>query len=104
MVRTIKSEDDFRDVIADIQGLVVADAFATWCGPCKAIAPKLDAMASEYPHVLFLKIDVDEVSSFADRYNVTAMPTIIFFKNNTEVARVVGANEKQIRQNVERYM
>nr|AIY26018.1 thioredoxin-1 [Taenia solium] len=78
--------------------LLVCDFFATWCGPCKALAPKLDEMAKENANVVFVKVDVDECQDVAEKYRVTAMPTLFVFKNGNEIGRVVGANEASIRE------
>ena len=65
--------------------LVVIDFFATWCGPCKMISPKIEAMAGEMSNVVFLKVDVDEAEDVAEEYNISAMPTFIFLKNGQKV-------------------
>ena len=65
--------------------LVVIDFFATWCGPCKMISPKIEAMAGEMSNVVFLKVDVDEAEDVAQEYNISAMPTFIFLKNGQKV-------------------
>jgi len=89
-------------VISDsYNNLIVLDCFATWCGPCKVIAPKLVQMSEEFPNVKFYKIDVDEASDVAQELGIRAMPTFIFFKNGEKVAEVVGANEKLIRTTIQ---
>lgn len=79
---------------------VVVDFFATWCGPCKMLAPKLEAMAASFPHVKFFKVDVDEAEDCAQHFKIEAMPTIVFFTNGVEVNRVTGANESAIKSQV----
>ena len=71
--------------------LVVVDFAAEWCGPCKRLAPQLEELAKNTPKALFYKVDVDENGDTAEKYEVTGMPTIIFFKNGKKVATVVGA-------------
>jgi len=71
--------------------LVVVDCYATWCGPCKAIAPKMEEYSNTYPSVAFYKVDVDNVSDVAQELGITAMPTFIFFKNGVKVDEVRGA-------------
>ncbi|KAK2803276.1 thioredoxin trx1 [Onygenales sp. PD_10] len=71
--------------------LVVIDCFATWCGPCKAIAPKIVEYSEKYPQVGFYKIDVDEVPALAQELGVRAMPTFLFFKDGQKVDEVLGA-------------
>ncbi|PGH29798.1 thioredoxin [[Emmonsia] crescens] len=71
--------------------LIVIDCFATWCGPCKAIAPKLVEFSEAYPNVGFYKVDVDECPDIAQELGVRAMPTFIFFKDGQKVDEVLGA-------------
>ena len=61
------------------------DFFATWCGPCKMIAPQIEEMSKSLENVVFLKVDVDEAEDAAQEFNVSAMPTFIFMKNNAKV-------------------
>ena len=79
-----------------IQGskLVVIDFFATWCGPCKALGPKLEDLASKHSDVRFAKIDIDAsgMEDVASSQNISAMPTLVCYKNGREVGRVVGAD------------
>ncbi|KAF5792524.1 putative monodehydroascorbate reductase (NADH) [Helianthus annuus] len=78
------------------QKLVVVDFTASWCGPCRVIAPILADYAKKFPHVAFLKVDVDEVESVAQEYSVEAMPTFLFFKNGVKVDTVVGAKKDEL--------
>ncbi|KDN42188.1 DUF1000-domain-containing protein [Tilletiaria anomala UBC 951] len=77
--------------------MVVIDFHATWCGPCHAIAPIYDRLASQYASDIFLKVDVDRVPDIAQRYSVTAMPTFIFIKNKAPVETLRGANPQQLQ-------
>ncbi|KAJ3003097.1 UNVERIFIED_CONTAM: hypothetical protein HDU68_005883, partial [Siphonaria sp. JEL0065] len=76
--------------------LTVVDFTATWCGPCKQIAPRFETLASQYPDANFLKVDVDELKEIAGRYQVSAMPTFIFFKNGEKLDQVVGAEIQKV--------
>lgn len=99
MVREIKSVDEFNSVLASADGaLVVVDFFATWCGPCKMIAPMIEKFSQEYTEVIFLKVDVDELSDLAQTYEITAMPTIVLIQNNEQITKVVGANVAAIKE------
>lgn len=77
-------------------GLVVIDFFATWCGPCKKIAPFYDELSKVYPNVTFLKVDVDESAEIVERFNVNAMPTFVFLKDSQIVKVIEGADVKGI--------
>ena len=72
------------------------DAFATWCGPCKVIAPEIVKLSDSYPDASFNKIDVDEHPEIAADLEVRAMPTFIFFKDGEKIQQVVGANKPAI--------
>mmetsp|Transcript_13073 Transcript_13073/g.18507 ORF Transcript_13073/g.18507 Transcript_13073/m.18507 type:complete len:179 (-) Transcript_13073:199-735(-) len=77
--------------------LVVIDFSATWCGPCKMIAPLFEEMANEMPNVVFVKVDVDENPETAAKYSVSAMPTFVFIKNGEVVERLMGANPTRLQ-------
>lgn len=82
MVKQVTSKDEFNTELANAGSkLVVVDFFATWCGPCKRIAPAIEKMSQENTNVVFLKVDVDEVGDLAAELSVSAMPTFLFFKN-----------------------
>ncbi|KAI5813319.1 thioredoxin TrxA [Pyronema omphalodes] len=95
MVAVIANKAEFAAAIAQDK-LVVLDMHATWCGPCKQVAPKIEALAKEEPDVAFYKVDVDEVPDVAQELGVRAMPTFYFFKGGEKVAEVVGANIKAV--------
>ena len=69
---------------------------ATWCGPCKVIAPAIVKMSNTFPDARFYKLDVDEVPDVAQELGVRAMPTFMVFKNGEKVGEVVGADEKAL--------
>lgn len=75
-----------------VVGAVVIDFFATWCGPCKRIAPIFDQLDKKNPSVTFLKVDVDESAELVEYFGVNAMPTFIFIKDAKIVKRVEGAD------------
>ena len=75
---------------------------ATWCGPCKVIAPVIVKMSSAFPSARFYKLDVDEVPDVAQELGVRAMPTFIVFRNGDKVGEVVGANQKALEALVEK--
>lgn len=102
MVKEIESKEEFAEAIK-YDGLVVVDFFATWCGPCKYIAPIFDDIAKENPTVKFIKVDVDKFNDIAKGYEIAAMPTFIYLKEGKEVDRVKGADERKIKEKVAEY-
>ncbi|GMM29659.1 thioredoxin [Martiniozyma asiatica (nom. inval.)] len=102
MVQVIQSEQEFNDTIKQ-QNLVVVDFFATWCGPCKMIAPMLEKFSVEYSTATFIKVDVDQLPTVAASQEITSMPTLLFFKNGEIVAKVIGANPGAIKQNLAKF-
>jgi len=107
MVHEIATKDEFKEkVLDDSSGkLIVVDFHAQWCGPCKMIAPKIEAMSkNDFPDVVFYKVDVDDNEEVAQEQDISAMPTFLFFKNGKkcEDDTVMGANEGKIKEAIEK--
>jgi thioredoxin 1 len=108
-VNQLHSSTSFKTSVVDgsSNNLVLLDCFATWCGPCKVIAPKISEMSNDPKYkdkVEFYKIDVDEVSDVAAELGIRAMPTFLLYKNGEQVEEVVGANLKAIQAAVDKYL
>ena len=76
---------------------VLVDFFAVWCGPCIAMAPTIDELATEYEgKVKIGKIDVDENPQFSQQYGIQSIPTLLVFKNGEPVKKFVGVKSKDV--------
>ena len=83
-VVTSKNFDEF------ISGVAVVDYWATWCGPCKMLAPVLEQVADQLPTVKFGKVNVDEENDLANAAEVQAIPNVCIYKNGELVDRIIG--------------
>ena len=89
-------EANFDDEVVKSQQPVLVDFWAEWCGPCKMIAPILDEIAKEKAgSVKVGKVNVDDNQSLSARYNVRAIPTLLFFKNGQLRDQVTGMTSKK---------
>ena len=86
------TDANFEQEVEKANGLTVVDFWATWCGPCRMIAPILDQLAQEYAgKVKVAKLDVDQNIRTASRFNVRSIPMLLFFKDGKVVDQIVGA-------------
>ena len=84
--------------------LVVVDFFATWCGPCRMMAPKFAALSEEHPDVAFASVDVDGMDqAVIQQCDISAMPTFQFYRNGAKVDEIVGANPSKLEALVKQY-
>ena len=81
---------NFNEEVINNKGVVLVDFWATWCGPCKMIAPILEEVASEVTNAKFTKVDVDANQALASKYQVSSIPTLMIFKNGAPVDTLVG--------------
>ena len=89
------TDADFESEVEKHEKLTVVDFWATWCGPCRMIAPILDQLAVEHAGKLKVaKLDVDTNIKTATRFNVRSIPLLLFFKDGKVVDQIVGAVPK----------
>ncbi|MEI6543426.1 MAG: thioredoxin TrxA [Methylococcales bacterium] len=89
------SDSEFNESVINADGPVLVDYWAEWCGPCKMIAPILDAIADEYADKLtVVKINIDENPQTPQHYGVRGIPTLMLFKDGEVQATKVGALSK----------
>ena len=89
------TDQSFEQDVLKSDTPVLVDFWASWCGPCRMVAPVLEEIAGETDEVRIAKLDVDANPITAGRYGVRAIPTMILFKNGKEADRLVGFVPKQ---------
>ena len=87
---TIVTKNNFKSEVEESDKLTVIDLWASWCGPCRMLAPVLDELDREYPDVKFCKINVDEEPELASAFKVESIPMLAFVKDNTFLDFSVG--------------
>jgi len=91
------TDTTFEQEILKHDGLAVVDFWAEWCGPCKMIAPMVEALAGEYAgKVKVGKVDTDAEQTYAKQYNVRSIPTLLFFKDGKVIDQIIGAVPKPV--------
>lgn len=85
------TEAQFQAEVEKATSPVVVDFYATWCGPCRMLSPRLDKLAGEFfGKIKFVKVNVDNAQELAGRFQVEGIPTLLFFKNGKLEDRVTG--------------
>ncbi|CAH8876165.1 unnamed protein product [Trichobilharzia szidati] len=103
-VHHVEKDEEFDNIVKGAGSkLVVVDFFATWCGPCKMIAPQFESLSSKYEDVVFVKVDVDKLESTSTKFNISAMPTFIALKDSKKVDEVVGANISKVEDLIKKH-
>lgn len=92
MVQEIK-EDEFNEKIKE--GKVIIDCFATWCGPCKMLAPILDEVSNIVSDYKFYKLDVDDAENVSEEYGIMSIPTLLIFEDGKLKEKIVGLKSKE---------
>ena len=86
---------NFRGAVEDNKGVVVVDFFATWCGPCKMLAPIFESVSQELDNAKFVKVDIDESLELAQKFGISTVPTMMIFKDGEVVDKLVGFMPKE---------
>lgn len=98
--------DEFNNEVANASGVAVIDFYATWCGPCKMLAPVFQEVANELEgKAKFFKVDIDQSLDLARQYNVSSVPTMIIFREGKAVETLVGFMPKEsILSKIKQYL
>ena len=91
---------EFNSEVLNQSGVVIVDFYATWCGPCKMLAPVLESIDNEMENIKVVKVDIDESRRLAMNYGIQSVPTIKIFKDGREVVTRVGFQPKETLENI----
>ena len=90
------NNENFKTEVKESNKVVLVDFYADWCGPCKMMSPVIDKIAEESDdRIKVCKLNVDDAQDIAVAYDVMSIPTLILFKDGTELNRLVGLQSKQ---------
>lgn len=89
------NQESFEKIIHESSKPVLVDFWATWCGPCRMLAPVLEEVAEERQDVTVCKVDVDEERELALEYGISSIPTLLVFKNGEVVKKSIGVISKE---------
>ena len=92
-VRNITKEN-FENEVAKSEKVVLLDFFASWCGPCRMVAPIVEEIAEENDHIVVGKVDVDAQMELATQFQVYSIPTLVVMKDGKVVTQSTGAKSK----------
>ena len=84
------NESNFKEFTGVKDRLVVLDFWATWCGPCRMLAPVLEEIETEYPEVAFGKVNTDEEAELVRMFKIINIPTLVFMRNGEIIKKSVG--------------
>ncbi|CAL9760066.1 unnamed protein product [Musa acuminata subsp. burmannicoides] len=102
-VHVITSKSDWEQKIAEANKdgkIVVANFSATWCSPCRMVAPVYSELSEKYPSLIFLTIDVDNLMDFCWSWDISATPTFFFLKDGQQLDKLIGANGPELEHKI----
>jgi thioredoxin 1 len=104
MVKTLITEE-FEEKVLNNKKPVLVDFWASWCGPCRMVAPVVERLSNQLPDKFdFFKVNVDEENQLASQYGIMSIPTLLIFKDGEVVAQSVGAKpESELKAMLEEY-
>jgi thioredoxin 1 len=105
MAEITLTNENFEASVLQAQKPVFVDFWAPWCGPCKVMSPIVEELAGEMDSVIIGKVNVDENSEIAQKYNILSIPTFIIFKGGQVVEQFSGSMSRdQLRAKIEKHL
>ena len=89
------TKENFDKEVLQAEGTVLVDFWASWCGPCRMIAPAVEKISAEHPDVKVCKVNIDDEQELAIKYGVMSIPTLMVVKNGEVVNTAVGLRPKE---------
>ncbi|KAL2509790.1 Thioredoxin H9 [Forsythia ovata] len=102
-VHLITTKESWEQKISEAKRdgkIVIANFSATWCGPCRMIAPFYRELSEKFPSLVYLTIDVDELTEFSTSWDIKATPTFFFLKDGQQIDKLVGANKPELQKKI----
>ncbi|KAK8557187.1 hypothetical protein V6N13_013463 [Hibiscus sabdariffa] len=102
-VQPVTSKEDWDQKLSEAKRdgkIVVANFSATWCGPCRILAPFYCELSVKHSSLMFLLVDVDELAEFSSSWDIKATPTLFFLKDGQQIDKLVGANKPALQKKI----